>query len=153
MNYLTEEELELCDEVRVMCACNQLRKGARGLTKLYDMAMVGSDLKVTQLPILVALALKGDTPITTLARTVGLDRTTLTRNVAVLEHRGLVRTYEREDDARVRIIAFTLEGSRALSAALSRWEMVQAEVEAKFGRDRLRSLYRELDALTVSIGA
>ena len=114
MNYLTDEELQLCSEIRASCACNKLRMGARGLTQLYEATMAQSGLKVTQLPVLVALASVGDVPITALSNILRIDRTTLTRNLKVLEDRGLVTTYESEDDARVRMVSFTLEGSRAL---------------------------------------
>ena len=73
-----------------MCACNQLRRASRGMTQVYDAAMGPGDLKVTQLPILVALGSAGDLSVTALAGALGLDRTTLTRNLGVLEKRGLV---------------------------------------------------------------
>ena len=59
MNYLTAEELEVCWEVRRMCACDQLRRVTRGVTQLYDNGMVASGLKVTQLPIFVGLGVRG----------------------------------------------------------------------------------------------
>lgn len=131
-----------------MCACNQLRRATRGITALYDAAMASSGLKVTQLPILVGLGSSGDVPVTALAEALALDRTTLTRNLRVLEDRGLIATVEDADDARVRIVSLTLEGSRVLSGALARWREVQASVEEQYGRERLRALYAELAELT-----
>jgi DNA-binding MarR family transcriptional regulator len=153
VSYLTVGELDLCWHVRSMCACNQLRRATRRITQLYEAAMATSGLKVTQLPILVGLGSSGDLSVTTLADALSLDRTTLTRNLRVLEERGLVHTYEHGDDARVRMVSLTLEGSRVLSGALERWEAVQLEVEEQFGRDRLQALYDELDELhgTVSV--
>ena len=147
MAYLTPQELDACSEVRAMCACNQLRRATRGITQLYDAALAPSRLKVTQLPILVGLGSAGDLPVTTLADALALDRTTLTRNLKVLESRGLVRTSESEQDARVRMVSLTLEGSRVLSGALVRWEEMHREVEERFGRERLVALYDELAAL------
>ncbi|MGH2900937.1 MAG: MarR family winged helix-turn-helix transcriptional regulator [Solirubrobacteraceae bacterium] len=146
-SYMTEEDLARAEQARLMCPCNKLRKGARGLTQLYENALAGSGLKITQLPVLIALAIGGDQPVTSLAAVVGLDRTTLTRNLRVLEQRGLVATRESDDDARVRIVSFTLEGSSVLSAALARWHVVQTEIERTFGQQRLQALYDELDAL------
>ena len=136
-----------------MCACNQLRRASRGITQLYDVAMAPSGLKVTQLPILVALGSVGDLSVTTLADALALDRTTLTRNLKVLEDRGLVRMGESDDDARVRVVSLTLEGSAALSAGLKRWEEIQSMVEEHFGRDRLKALYGELAALGDALNA
>ena len=151
MNYMTDEELAVCMEVRRMCACDQLRRATRGVTQLYDNGMTGSGLKVTQLPIFVGLASAGDMPLTVLADRLALDRTTLTRNLRVLEDRGLIRTYEADDDARVRMVSMTLEGSTVLTAALERWEQVQERVESRFGRDRLKALGDELAALSKAL--
>jgi DNA-binding MarR family transcriptional regulator len=130
-----------------MCACNQLRRATRGVTQLYESALAASGLKVTQLPILVGLGSAGDLSVTTLADALALDRTTLTRNLKVLEDRGLLRTSESDDDARVRMVSLTLEGSDVLAGALLRWEEMQRVVEERFGRERLTALYEELDAL------
>jgi len=153
MNYVTADELEVCWEVRRMCACDQLRRATRGVTQVYDNAVGPSGLRITQLPIFVGLASEGDLPLTVLADALALDRTTLTRNLKVLEDRGLIRTYEREDDARVRMVSITLEGSTMLTGALERWEAVQEFVESQFGRDRLEALGDELAALSEALGA
>ena len=151
MSYITPEELEVCWEVRRMCACDQLRRVTRGVTQVYDNAVVSSGLRITQLPIFVGLASEGDMPLTALAEGLALDRTTLTRNLKVLEDRGLIRTYEHADDARVRMVSITLEGSRMLKAALERWARVQEFVEERFGRERLVALEDELAAFSKAL--
>lgn len=136
-----------------MCACNQLRRATRGITQLYESALASSGLKATQLPILVGLGSAGDLSVSTLADALALDRTTLTRNLKVLESRGLLQTRDSEDDARVRMVSLTLEGSDVLSGALLRWEEMQAMVEERFGRERLTALYEELEALGNAVEA
>ena len=150
---LSVDELELCTQVREQCACSGLRRVTRAVTALYDAALAPSGLKVTQLPILVALGSAGDLPITTLAGALALDRTTLTRNLHVLEQRGLVRVAAQHEDARVRIASLTPEGARALAGGLERWEDVQGKVQERFGEQRLRALSGELDALAAAVGA
>lgn len=152
MSDVSAEELELCRRVRTMCACNQLRRSARAMTQAYDAGMGPQGLKITQMPILVGLGSAGDLPVTALAEALGLDRTTLTRNLKVLEERGLVCTRPGEDDARVRMVSMTPTGARELSSALARWAGVQERVEARFGSERLRALYDELDALRDATG-
>lgn len=153
MRYLTAAELDLCVRVRSMCACNQLRRATRAITQRYDRAMAGSGLKVTQLPILVALGAAGELPISVLADALALDRTTLTRNLGVLEQRGLVSTRAGDDDARVRTVSLTRDGSDVVAGALARWHEMQSTVEQRFGRDRLRALYDELAALEDALAA
>jgi DNA-binding MarR family transcriptional regulator len=151
MDYMTPDELEVCWEVRRMCACDQLRRVTRGVTQIYDNAVLPSGLRITQLAIFVGLSTEGDMPLTLLAEGLGLDRTTLTRNLKVLEDRGLIRTYEHADDARVRMVSMTLEGSRMLSDALDRWAKVQEFVEERFGRERLEALESELSAFSKAV--
>jgi len=88
-----------------------------------------------------------------LADRLALDRTTLTRNLRVLEDRGLIRTYEHADDARVRMVSMTLEGSAMLTGALERRALVQEFVEARFGRERLQALEDELSAFSKALEA
>ena len=151
MHYITAEELEVCWEVRRLCACDQLRRVTRGVTQIYDNAVMPSGLRITQLPIFVGLASEGDLPLTALADALALDRTTLTRNLKVLEDRGLIDTYEHPDDARVRMVAITLAGSAMLTTALERWVQVQAFVEERFGRERLVALEHELAAFAKAL--
>ena len=153
MEILTAPEMQLCQDVRAMCACNQLRRAARTMTRLYDAAIAPTGLKATQLPILVGLGSAGELPVTALADALALDRTTLTRNLKVLEKRALVSVVEDDGDARVRLVSLTAEGEGVLSGALASWKGMQESVEAQFGGDRLRALYGELDALGVAVGA
>jgi len=62
--------------------------------------------------------------------------------------RGMTQIY----DARVRMVALTEEGSRVLAEALARWEQVQRAVPKRFGEQRLRALYAELDELAAVAG-
>ena len=152
MMKLDAEERRLCAEVRTTCACTQLRRTTRGITAVYDAALAGSGLKATQLPILVALGSAGALSMTRLAEVLALDRTTLTRNLKLLEQRGLIGSGEDQADARVRVVSLTREGRRALTGALARWQDVQHAVEEDFGRERLRALHGELAALAAVAG-
>ena len=153
MTDVPPEDLELCRRMRAMCACNQLRRSARGMTQVFDAGMGADGLTVTQMPVLVGLGVGGSMPVSALAEALGLDRTTLTRNLKVLEQRGLVRTAPHEEDARVRMVSMTPQGAGELSAALARWDRVQSRVEERFGAERLRALYDELDALSAAVGS
>jgi DNA-binding MarR family transcriptional regulator len=151
MTDVPASDLELCRRMRAMCACNQLRRAARGITQVYDAGMGAGGLKITQMPILVRLGAAGDMPLSALAEALALDRTTLTRNLRVLEDRGLATTFPHPDDARVRMVSITPAGAQQLADGLARWEPVQSRVEERFGEERLRALYDELDALAEAV--
>ncbi|MGH2918952.1 MAG: MarR family winged helix-turn-helix transcriptional regulator [Solirubrobacteraceae bacterium] len=150
---LSADDLDTCAQVRAACACGTLRRAARLITQRYDHAIAPSGVKVTQLPLLVALGAHGPVPLTPLAEVLALDRTTLTRNLKVLEERGFATLRPDEYDARVRLAAITDDGAHALSRALALWKDVHGAVVEEFGEPRLRSLYGELSTLTeVSAG-
>ena len=137
-----------CAAVRADCACNGLRRAAREITQRYERALAPSGVKATQFPILVALGAGEPIPILPLAEGLALDRTTLTRNLRILEGRGLVTVAAAEHDARMRLASITLEGRRVLGHALQLWRAEQHDVVEAFGQARLRAFFGDLAELT-----
>ena len=74
------------------CFCLASRQAARKITRLYDLYMQGSGIRVTQFTILSQLMLRGEMQIGKLAGILGMERTTLTRNLAPLEGKGGFRS-------------------------------------------------------------
>jgi DNA-binding MarR family transcriptional regulator len=137
-----------CAAVRNNCACSGLRRAAREMTQRYERVLAPSGVKATQFPILVALGERDEIPILPLAEGLGLERTTLTRNLRILEGRGLVTVAAPEHDARMRLASITPEGRRVLGHALELWRAEQHDLVEAFGRDRLHELFGNLSELT-----
>jgi DNA-binding MarR family transcriptional regulator len=78
-------------------------------------------------------------PINRLASRLGLDRTTLTRNLQPIEANGWVSVAE-DDDRRVRTVAITARGRTAVRGALPAWRQAQATAGAKLAALDLRGL-------------
>jgi DNA-binding MarR family transcriptional regulator len=72
-----------------------------------------------------------------------LDRTTLTRDLKLLERQGLVSIAEGEDRRR-RYIALTPEGRVMLLSAIPLWEQAQTRVRMNMGDDRYEALLGNL---------
>lgn len=83
--------------------------------------------------------------ITQLAEQAVMDRTTLARNLDLLEREGLVRIQPGED-GRVREVTLTGAGRGKLAAALPLWEKAQAQVTKKLGAGRWDRLLADLSA-------
>lgn len=66
-----------------------------------------------------------------LAELLGLERTTLTRSAALLEHNRWVRT-DRSEDARERTLRLTASGRRKLESAYASWKAAQDSAVTKF---------------------
>jgi DNA-binding MarR family transcriptional regulator len=137
-----------CAAVRAACACNGLRQAAREITQRYERALAPSGVKATQFPILVALGAGEPIPLTPLADGLALDRTTLTRNLRILEGRGLVTVGGAQQDGRMRMVSITDEGLGVLAHALELWRAEQDDVVEAFGEARLRGLLGDLSDLT-----
>ena len=103
------------------CACTSLRKAARAVSRLYDEAMVGSGLTTTQLAILRSLNRTGTTPLSRLADSLVMDRTSLYRALPPLLGQGLM-TVRDADKGRSKLADLTDAGREALAIAAPSWE-------------------------------
>jgi DNA-binding MarR family transcriptional regulator len=128
------------------CLCQASRSAARGVTAVFDRHLRPHRLRVTQFTILANLILRGATPVTTLAEALGADRTTLTRNLALLERNGWVETRTDENDARTHLISATATGRAVASEALPAWRAAQVAVAAMLGVADVAALRRLANA-------
>jgi DNA-binding MarR family transcriptional regulator len=110
------------------CHCLAARRHARAITRLFEEKLRPHGLRATQFSVLAALALAGPRPIKALARTLGLERTSLTRTGTVLERNGWVSVGP-SADARERPLRLTPAGRRKLEAAFPAWRQAQALVD------------------------
>src|ERR1700730_13570068 len=63
------------------CVCSQVRRLARKLSSLYDTLLSPEDLTITQYSLLANIERAGQVGHAVLAEKVGMERTTLTRNL------------------------------------------------------------------------
>jgi DNA-binding MarR family transcriptional regulator len=71
-----------------------------------------------------------------------MDRTTLTRNVALLEAKGWAQTRAGEEDGRATIVSVTARGRGIVRAAFPAWRKAQDSVAAAFGPTGVAALRR-----------
>ncbi len=121
------------------CACSALRRASRAVTQHYEASFRGTGLRATQFTLLATLAQTGPLPLSALAAMLGLERTSLTRNLGPLEKKGFVSTVA-DDDQRVRRIAITKKGEAAALAALDAWNQAQSSVGEVLRRTGVRKL-------------
>ena len=116
------------------CFCMTSREAARKITRLYDSSMQDSGVRITQFTILSQLMLRGEMPIGKLAGLLGMERTTLTRNLALLEAEKWIAV-RAGDDPRARMIAITAPGKAAVRRAFPYWSKAQAHVGELLGAE------------------
>jgi len=134
----------------VECYCTLARRSARALTEFYDNALAPSRLKVTQYSLLRAIERLRTPTLTQLAEATGLDRSTLGRNLRVLEKSRFVLLHPGNDE-RTRVVELSAPAVKALKIARPLWAKAQAKVAAGVPaetREHLRSLTRIAPHLT-----
>lgn len=116
------------------CFCLASRQAARKITRLYDSHMQGSGIRATQFTILSQLMLRGEMPIGKLAGILGMERTTLTRNLTLLEQQKWISS-KAGDDPRSRMIGITAQGRGLVRRGFPYWSKAQAQVGKMLGAD------------------
>jgi DNA-binding MarR family transcriptional regulator len=121
------------------CSCFAARRTARAITQHYERCLKPTGLTVAQFTVLAMLSLSGAQPLSRFAGQLGVERTTLTRNLRSLQARGWV-TESATRDRRVRLLAITKRGIAAARAALPYWREAQGSIARRLGADAIEAL-------------
>jgi DNA-binding MarR family transcriptional regulator len=122
------------------CICLGVQRAARGVARRYDDALRPAGLTSGQFSILSALLRDDPIALGALAELLGLDRTTLNRNLRPLEAAGLVSTAADAQDGRVRRIGLTAKGRERLDLAIPLWRDAQGEGNRRLGESGWQAL-------------
>ena len=114
------------------CACANLRRAARAVTRFYDRELRAVGLEPTQYSLLLALGIKGETTQGELGALLALDSTTLTRTLGLVIRHGWI-TARPGKDRRQRFVRLTPAGQRKLSQARPHWQRAQQKLRETLG--------------------
>jgi DNA-binding MarR family transcriptional regulator len=129
------------------CAGLNSRIAARRITQFLDREMAGSGVTVAQLGLLAQIAVASDDTLGALARRTGLEQSTLSRNLRVLEGDGLIEIAVVERDLRRRAVWLTEAGARRLEAAIPIWRKANVKLALHFSPGLARRLAEEAEAI------
>ncbi len=128
------------------CLCLASRATARGVTALFDRLLKPHGVRATQFTILAQLMLRGPTPIGALAKHIGTERTTLTRNLAILAGLGWTREDVGETDSRAHVISVTAAGEAKVQESLGAWRAAQQRAVSLLGGAGADALHKTSQA-------
>lgn len=131
------------------CTCFKMRKLTRAVSRLYDQHMAGVGLKTTQYSVL-AHAARAALPLAELADDLGVERTTLTRNLKPLTDAGWI-TLVPGADSRQRIVTISASGRAKLKQAQTAWQAAEHAFEQLLGSEALTALHQQLDLTTIRV--
>ena len=127
------------------CFALHARMTARLLSRAYEAALRPSGLKIPQFGILGSIENGTDLSETALAEKLGLERTTLVRNLKTLADKGWIEPAP--GDGRGHRHRLTPSGRNVLEAAIPLWEKAQRQVEKRLAGadpDSVRTAMRSL---------
>lgn len=133
------------DDLPPSCACTALRKASRTVTRLYDERLAGDGITTTQFAILRTLLRSGDMPLSRLAETLAMDRTSLYRTLAPIERAGWIAIAA--GNGRSRVAALTDAGRAEIAKAEPAWREAQARILTIMGEEQWAQLLAMLDQL------
>jgi DNA-binding MarR family transcriptional regulator len=137
--------LETTHLIRDCCLCLHVQRAARALARRFDDALRPIGLTNGQFSLLVSLNRPKPPGMTSVAKLLAMDRTTLTAALKPLQRRGLVRITPDPADRRGRLMTLTAKGRKSLARAVPIWRKTHAAVEALLrDGDRLRNDLRAL---------
>jgi DNA-binding MarR family transcriptional regulator len=126
------------------CTHFKLRQLLRSVARHYDAHFARAGLKGTQYSLLSAIVASEPVRPAELARAMGLDASTLTRNLRVLVEQGWV-VQGPGDDARSRRIEATAAGRAKRIEARRHWKKAQLELNETLGVERVAALHALID--------
>lgn len=110
------------------CACANIRRAARLVTQLYGYEM-GWNAEPAQFSLLSMLSRRPGASQASLGLALGLDKTTLSRNLRLMQRNGWIEPVPAED-RRARGYRLTPAGEKILSTTKAGWTRAQSKLRA-----------------------
>jgi DNA-binding MarR family transcriptional regulator len=147
----TSEPRQLAGKVHDLfplpCACQNLRRVTRIITRIYEEELRKAGLEITQFGLLTALAKIGEGNQKLLSAGFAMDSTTLSRTLAPLLRQGWVRVRPGKDK-RERILRLTGAGKRQIALAQPHWERAEKRLGKTLGTAGWKNMRRTVTRVT-----
>ncbi len=118
---------EIAEQMSQECVARRLRQVNRTITRLYDEALRPHGLTVNQLNILAVVISKKQMQPGQLGRSLGMEKSTVSRTVERMEKKGWLKIAQGKD-SRTQILSVTQKGRQLLLVVTPIWDDLQAGV-------------------------
>jgi len=129
------------------CACQNLRRVTRVVTRIYDQELAKAGIEITPFGLLTALNLMGEANQKSLSAGFAMDSTTLTRTLGLMRKQGWVGV-RRGKDRRARLFSLSRKGRRQLALAQPYWEAAERRLRKALGQSRWTSMKQAVSQMT-----
>src|SRR5579859_7643768 len=131
------------------CACQNLRRVTRLVTRIYDQELRKAEIEITQFGLLTALAIVGEANQKTLSAGFAMDSTTLTRTLALLRRQGWISVTPGKD-RRERVFRLTGAGKRQIASAQPHWQEAERRLRKTLGERAWKQMQTTIRQITAA---
>jgi DNA-binding MarR family transcriptional regulator len=129
------------------CFCTTLRNATRRVTAMYDEALRPLGVGIAQFGLLRKVERSEPVALTDLGQLAELDRSTVGRNVRVLERMNLVVLQSSEKDQRETVVLLSAQGRKTLQEGGRLWRAAQRGMKARLGGVAAEAFLKTLSTL------
>jgi DNA-binding MarR family transcriptional regulator len=124
---------------------------SRAVSRLYNDEIRKTGIEITQFGMLELLNHLGPMTQNQLGERMAAGKTTVSRNVKLLERQGWVSIEEGGDDRRRRVVSLTEGGRKQLKKTRPHWQRAQERIEAAIPAEQLKALRDLLPMATEAV--
>lgn len=128
-----------------LCVLANVRKAARAVSRHYDKFARRVGMTAAQFSVLVAIRHASQVTMSELAEFLSMERTTLVRNIALLERKGLVISSSAGKGKSYRLAD---KGEQLLQEAVPLWRKAQSDVMKELGEEEFFKTVNQLKRLS-----
>ena len=132
------------------CVCFNLRRAMRVVTQFYDSEMRRHGIRPTQGTILASLNARDSWNMAELSDWLGMERTTLVRNLRPLQRDGLVQAVGGGRGNRVEL-AITAKGRKQVRKLAPAWKSAQSAAVKTLGKKRWSAILSDLETAALAL--
>src|SRR3954470_13066233 len=132
------------------CVCFNLRRATRAVTQFYDAEMRRHGIRPTQGSILASLNSEDSWSMAELSDWLGMDRTTLVRNLRPLQRDGFVKAVGGGRGNRVEL-TITTKGRKQVEKLAPAWKAAQSAVVKTLGESRWSAILSDLEIAALAL--
>jgi DNA-binding MarR family transcriptional regulator len=134
------------------CMCAKTRRTARRLTRFYEERLRAVNLTAAQFELLSELAGGPGRSQVELAADLGLDQTTLSRNLKTLIANGWVIAASSVEDRRRAVYSLTAAGRATWQVAMPHWQAAHDHLRKAMGGE-WQATFALLERLSAALSA